>query len=354
MLTLTVRSLTLYGACAAALVSLPIAASSAAPTAAADYQITERWKLPGVGGWDYVTMDAAHHRLFVTRGDRVEVVDSSNGQIVGKIPGTSGVHGVALVPEHNRGYSSNGKANSVTEFDLDTLAVLREVPVAAMNPDAILYVAGHRQLYLFNGKSRDLVVLDAETLALVKKVPMPDKPEFAQDDGHGHVYVNIESEKGQIVRVDTDTLTVDATWALPGCATPTGLAIDRRHNRLFSVCDGKVMAVTDAKSGKQIARVAIGEGPDAAEFDEATGTVFSSNGEGTLTVVKQDTPDRYHVVATVTTQQGARTMTYDPTTRRVYLVTAEFGPVPAATPESPHPRPMPLPDTFTILVASPR
>ena len=358
MFTPAVHSLTRYAVCAAVLASAPFAASVSVaepPMAAAGaYQVTARWKLAGAGGWDYVTMDAAHHRLFVTRGDRVEAVDTENGKVVGKIAGTAGVHAVVLVPELKRGYTSNGKANSITEFDIETLAVLREVPIAAVNPDAMVYVAAHRQLYVFNGKSRDLLVLDVDTLGLVRKVAMPDKPEFAQDDGHGHVFVNIESEKGQLVRIDTGTLAVDATWALPGCESPTGLALDRRHDRLFSVCDGKAMVVTDAKTGRQVARVAIGDGPDAAEFDQETGTVFVSNGDGSLTVIKQDSPDRYHVVANVPTQKGARTMTYDPTTRRAYVVTADFGPAPAATPESPHPRPVPLPDTFTVLVAGPR
>ena len=330
------------------------AALSATAVAAPAYQITDRWQLGGTGGWDYLTVESARHRLFLSRGDHVDVVDTTSGKVVGRIGPTAGVHGVALAPDLGRGFTSNGKSNSITEFNLETLAVLRDVPIAGENPDAILYEAGHHRLYVFNGRSRDALVLDAGTLAIVKKLPMPDKPEFAQDDGHGHVYVNIESEHGQLLRIDTATLAIDAVWDLPGCASPSGLALDRAHQRLFSVCDGKVMAVTDAATGRQVARVAIGEGPDAVEYDAAQGLVFSSNGEGTLTVVRQDSADRYHVLTQLPTQKGARTMALDPATRRVYLVTAAFGAAPAATEEQPHPRPAILPDSFTVLVAAPR
>ena len=345
------RSTLLSAACAALLSS---AAMSAEPAASSPYQVVERWQVGGTGGWDYLTMDSARHRLFISRGDHVDVVDTTTGKVAGQIAGTSGVHGVALAPDRHRGYTSNGKANSVTEFDLDTLAVLREVPIPATNPDAILYEPAGGHVYTFNGKSHDALVLDAGTLAVVKKLPMPDKPEFAQDDGRGHVYVNIESEQGQLVRIDSRTLTVDATWTLPGCNSPSGLAIDRQHGRLFSVCDGGVMAVTDARTGRAVAKLRIGEGPDAAEFDAAHGLVFSSNGGGTLTVIHEDGPDRYRVVADVPTQKGARTMAFDPATRRVYLVTADFGPAPAPSADQPHPRPAQVPGTFTVLVVEPR
>ena len=339
-------------ALAATMLATAVAARAAE---ALQYAVVDHWELGGTGGWDYLTIDAPRHRLFITRGDRVDVVDVASGKIAGSIAGISGAHGVALAPDLKRGYVSNGRGNSVTEFDYDSLAVLRTVPVAGTNPDAILYEPAGRRLYTFNGKSTDVTVFDTATLAVAAKIPVPGKPEFAQADGKGHIYLNIQTEPGQMVRIDAVKLAVDATWPLTGCNSPSGLAIDRVRNRLFSVCADKVMAVTDAVTGKAVARVPIGSGPDAAEFDEEHGLVFSSNGQdGTLSVVHEDSPDQYSVVATVPTQRGARTMAFDPTSRRVYLATAEFGPPPAPTVDSPRPRPPTIPDTFTVLVAAPR
>jgi DNA-binding beta-propeller fold protein YncE len=252
----------------------------------------------------------------------------------------------------NRGYTSNGRADSVTAFDLKTLRTIQETHVAGQNPDAIVYdrLGGH--VFTFNGRSKDASVLDAMTLATVTTIPLPDKPEFAVDDDDGTIFVNIDSEQGQLVAIDARTLTVKATWPLPGCASPSGLALDKGHHRLFSVCDGKVMAVTDALSGRQIAKVAIGEGPDAAAYDNARGLAFSSNGEGTLSIVRSDGSDRYEVLRTVPTQRGARTMALDPAAGRVYLVTADFDPAPPATAAQPHPRPVPKPGSFTVLVVA--
>jgi DNA-binding beta-propeller fold protein YncE len=335
---------------AAALVS-PLAAAT--PIGDAPYAVVERWMPGGAGGWDYLTIDAPRHRLFVTRGDRVAVLDTVSGKVIGTIPNTAGVHGVALAPDLNRGYTSNGRANSVTEFSYDTLAALREVPVPGANPDAILYEAPGHHLFTFNGRSKDATVYDARSLAVITTIPLPDKPEAAVDDGHGRVYLNIQSEQGQLAAIDTASLTLAAVWPLPGCTRPTGLALDSANGRLFSVCNSNVMTVTDAKTGRQVAHVAIGDGPDAAAYDAPHRLVFSSNGDGTLSVVRQDSPDAYSVAATLLTQRGARTMAFDPTTRRIYLVTAEFGPPPPATPEHPHPRPEPRPDSFTVLVAAP-
>jgi len=213
-----------------------------------------------------------------------------------------------------------------------------------------LYEPTGKHVFTFNGASKDVTVLDASSLAVVATIPVPDKPEFAAQDGRGQIFVNIESDPGQMVVIDTQKLTVKSTWPLPGCNSPSGLAIDRAHRRLFSVCDGKVMAVTDAVSGKQVALVPIGEHPDAAGYDEKRGIVFSSNGEGTLSVVRQDSADRYSVVQTVPTQRGARTMALDEATGKVYLVTADFGPAPAATAEQPRPRPALIADSFVLLV----
>jgi YVTN family beta-propeller protein len=213
-----------------------------------------------------------------------------------------------------------------------------------------LYEPKGKHIFTFDGRSKDVTVIDAGTLQVVATLPVPDKPEFAADDGAGQIYANIESDPGQMVVIDSRALSVKATWPLPGCSSPSGLAIDRAHHRLFSVCDGKVMVVTDARTGKQIGRVTIGEGPDAAAYDAKRGLVFSSNGEGTLTVIHQDTPDAYRVIDTLATQRGARTMALDTVSGKVYLVTANFGPAPPATAEQPRPRPSLIPDSFTILV----
>jgi YVTN family beta-propeller protein len=327
-------------------------AGGSAESAAADpsLKVLQHWNLGGAGGWDYLTLDSTAQRLFLSRGTRVDVVDTGSGKLIGAIPDTNGVHGIALAEDLKRGFTSNGKADSVTVFDFDTLKVIKVVPVSGHNPDAILYDPQGKHVFTFNGRSKDVTVLDAVNLTVVATLPVPDKPEFAVDDGEGQIYVNIESEPGQMVVIDSRKLTIKATWPLPGCASPSGLAIDRSHHRLFSVCDGKVMAITDAVSGKQIAKVPIGEGPDAAAFDPKRGLAFSSNGEGTLTVVHQESADRYRVTESVPTQRGARTMALDPASGKVYLVSAGFGPAPAPTPEQPHPRPAPIPDTFTVLV----
>jgi len=333
-----------------ALVAALVAGTAGSAPANSDLQVLQRWKVGGAGTWDYLTLDAAGKRLFVSRSTRVDVISTESGKVVGTIPNTLGVHGIALAEDTKRGYTSNGKANSVTVFDSESLAVIREVKLAAHNPDAILYEPVGKHVFTFNGASKDVTVLDASSLEVVATLAVPDKPEYAVDDGNGHIFVNIESEAGQMTVIDSRKLSIIRTFPLPGCATPSGLAIDKAHHRLFSVCDGKIMVVTDAATGKQVARVPVGDGPDAAAFDAKRGLAFSSNGDGTLTVVREESADRYTVQATVPTQRGARTMALDPATGKVYVVTADFGPPPAATPEQPHPRPVPVPDTFTVLV----
>jgi YVTN family beta-propeller protein len=346
---------TVFGVAGLGLLAWLVAGSAVcAPAADSGLQVLQRWKVGGAGGWDYLTLDAAGKRLFVSRATRVDVISTDSGKVIGTIPNTLGVHGIALAEDSKRGYTSNGKANSVTMFDSESLAVIREVKIAAQNPDAILYEPVGKHVFTFNGMSKDVSVLDAASLEVVATLAVPDKPEFAVDDGNGHIFVNIESNAGQMTVIDSGKLSVLRTFALPGCASPSGLAIDRIHRRLFSVCDGKTMAVTDADTGKQVARVPVGDGPDAAAFDSKRGLVFSSNGDGTLTIVREDTADHYTVQATLPTQRGARTMALDATTGKVYAVTSDFGPPPAPTAEQPHPRPVPLPDTFTVLVVGAR
>jgi YVTN family beta-propeller protein len=340
-------------------------AAPATPAASADHldspvpatatlAVEHRWTVGGDGGWDYLTFRAPY--LFISRGTRVDIFDPRRGAVVASIPNTPGVHGIALAPDMNLGFSSNGQGDSVTAFNLATLTLSRAAPVSGHNPDAIVYDPAGRHVFTFNGKSRDVSVLDAATLAVLATLKVPDKPEFAVlDEAAGKIYDNIESESGQLAVIDTRKLAVETVWPLPGCSSPSGLAIDLEHHRLFSACDNKVMAVTDARTGKAVARVPIGESPDAAAFDPGRGLVFVSNGEGTLTVVRELSADRYQVAATVQTQLGARTMALDPATGTVYLVTAKPGPTPAPTAERPHPRPTMVPGSFTILaVGSPR
>ena len=337
----------------AALAAVAYACAVAAATPGS-YGVIERWKLGGSGGWDYLTLDSSGKQLFIARGDRIEVVDTATGKSLGVIGDLKGAHGVALDEGSKRGYASDGKGNAAVVFDLDTLKTIQHAPVPGQNPDAIVYEPTGRHVFTFNGRSKDVTVLDAAGMRVVKTIPVPDKPEFAADDGHGQIFANIESEPGQMVVIDSVKLEVKHTWPLPGCNSPSGLALDRTHHRLFSVCDDNVMVVTDADSGSQVAKVRIGEGPDAVAYDAQRGLVFSSNGDGTLTVVKQNSADSYAVAQTVTTQKGARTMALDAPTGRVYTVTSEFGPAPAATADAPHPRPAVIPGTFGVIVVGGR
>jgi DNA-binding beta-propeller fold protein YncE len=339
---------------AKALAIATLAAAATGASADSTWTVLDRWTVGGSGGWDYLTFDPAGNRLFMSRATHVDVLDTRTGKIAGAIPDTEGVHGIALAADLHRGFTSNGKSDSVTAFDLDTLKTIRRAPVSGHNPDAILYEPAGKHIFTFNGRSKNVTVLDADTMAIVRTLPVPDKPEFAVDGGNGEIYVNIESDPGQMVVIDSRELTVKATWPLPGCASPSGLAIDSARHRLFSVCDAEVMVVTDATNGKQVAKLKIGEGPDAAAFDARRGLVFSSNGDGTLTVVRRQDADRYVVAASIPTMKGARTMALDQAGGKVYLVSADFDAAPAATAAQPHPRPIAKPATFTVLVVGDR
>lgn len=330
-------------------------AADTSPIPAADYTVSRSFPLGGSGGWDYLALEASGARLFISRGDRVDVMETVSGKLTGTIQNTAGVHGIAFAPALTRGFTSNGRSNTVSVFELDTLRVIHEIPVSGKKPDAILFEPRRNFLITANGDSDNLSVIDAETLQLVADVPLPGPPEFMATDGAGMVYVNIETDLGRIVALDAKTLTVKGNWPLPGCSKPTGLALDSVHHRLFSVCQNQVMAVTDSVAGRQIARVVIGRGPDAAAYDPVLGLVFSSNGmDGTLTVIHQESPDEYRVIASVTTLASARTMALDPATHKIYLAAARLGETPPATEQQPHPRPGIVPDSFSILVAQPK
>ncbi len=324
--------------------------SLAAPSvtlAQGSYHLITQWKVGGEGGWDYITADPTAHRLYITHGARVEVLDSDSGKAVGAITGLQGTHGVALDPAGKYGYISDGRANAVVVFERKTLKTVTSIP-AGTNPDGIAYEPVTKTVWAFNGRSSNATVIDTKTQKVVATIPLPGKPEFPVADGKGNIYDNIET-KNEIVRLDVAGHKVTAEWSLAGCESPSGLAIDTARRRLFSVCDGKKMAVVDADTGKVLATPDIGEGPDAAAFDAKDKLAFSSNGDGTLTVVDAG-KSSFPVVQNVTTQRGARTMAFDASNGRIYLPTAQFGPRPAPTAETPHPRPAIVPDSFTVLV----
>lgn len=311
------------------------------------YHVLDRWKIGGTGGWDYLIADPAAHRLYVTHNQRVEVIDEKTGKLIGAITGLKGTHGVALDPEGKYGYVSDGGANAVVVFDRETLAIVASIP-AGTNPDGITYEPVTKTVWAFNGRSNDATVVDPRTRSVVATIKLPGKPEFPQPDGRGNVFDNIE-DRNIVVKLNAYKKTLVTTIPLTGCESPSGMAADPAHHRIFSVCDGGKMAVLDTATGKQIASATIGDGPDAAGYDARHQLAFSSNGgSGTLSVV--DAAHGFETLQQLPTQKGARTMAYDPEMDRVYVVTAEFGSRPEPTATTPHPRPSIVPDSFTILV----
>jgi DNA-binding beta-propeller fold protein YncE len=339
--------------CALGLAALVVAAiprcQGAVP--ASGYHLLKKVVLGGEGFWDYLICDSAARRVYISRGTHVMVVDADSYAVVGDIPGTEGVHGIALAREFGRGFTSNGRANTVTIFDLQTLKILGTAPTGK-GPDAIVYDPASRRVFTFNGQGGDATALEAATGLAAGTVSLGGKPEFAVADGQGHIYNNLEN-KSEVVQIDTQKLTVTARWPLAPCEEPSGMAMDTEHRRLFIGCDNKMMAVMDADTGKVLATPPIGEGVDANAFDPGTQLAFSSNGEGTLTLVHEDSPEKFTEVATVPTERGARTMALDLITHNIFLVTAEFGPPPAPTPEHPRSRPTVKPGSFKLLVVGP-
>jgi YVTN family beta-propeller protein len=313
------------------------------------YHLLKKIPLGGEGGWDYIAFDSPTRRLFISRGTRVVVLNVDTGTVAGEIADTDGVHGIAFAPELDRGFTSNGRAGTVTIFDLQTLQVIGSAKTG-MNPDAIVYDPASKRVFTMNGHSNDATAIDAATGSVLGTIPVTGKPEFAVADGAGHVYVNIE-DKSEELQIDTQNLKVTAQWPLAPCQEPSGLAMDVAHRRLFAGCHNEMMAVLDADSGKVVATPAIGDGVDANAFDPGTGFAFASNGmSATLTVVREDAPDKFSVVENVVTQRGARTMTLDPKSHEVYVVTSDFAPAPPSANENPRPRMMAVPGTFVVLI----
>ncbi len=312
------------------------------------YKVTDRVKLGGEGGWDYLTFDPVGNRIFITRGNHVMVVDAKTLKPSGDITDLSGTHGVALAQELGRGFISSGGDNMMVIFDLKTLKVIDKVKVGE-RPDAILFDASSKRVYTFNAKTQDSTVVDATTGKVIGSVPLGGKPETGVADGKGNVYVNIE-DRSEIVRIDTKNLTVAEHYPMAGCEDPSALAFDVAHRRLFAGCASKIVAVVDPDAGKLVTTVDIGGGVDAGAFNPRTQQIFMSCGaDGVLTVIHEDTPDKYSVVQTVPTEKGARTMALDEKSNTVYTVTAQFDPTP---PPAGQRRKM-IPDTFGLLVVKP-
>jgi len=314
------------------------------------FKVLDKVKVGGEGGWDYLNADPVTGMVFISRGTHVQVLDMEKKTIVADIPNTNGVHGIALAHEFGKGYISDGRDTAVTVFDLKEFKTLKVIKIKGLNPDAIIYDDASKRVFTFDGRSSDATAIDAATDSVVGTVALDGKPEFAQADGQGNVYVNIE-DKSTITGFDAKSLKVLKTWSIAPGEEASGLAIDRKNHLLFSVASNKKMIVSDYAAGKVVGDVPIGEGPDAAGFDPELQLAFSSNGrDGTLTVVHEDAPDKFTVVDNVKTQMSARTMSLDPKSHRIYLSAAEFGKVPEPTKENPRSRPPMIPGSFTIII----
>ena len=324
----------------------PVSAQQSA--GASGYHLANKVRLGGSGGWDYLEVDPATHRLFISRATHVIVVDPDPGKVVGDIPNTQGVHGIALADEFDKGFTTNGRTGDSTVFDLTSLAVIGNIKTDK-GTDAAIYDPFSKRVFTFNGEPNSATAIDVASGKAIATFPLGGGPEFAASDAKGHIFVNLE-DKSALVKFDAKTLKIENTWPLAPCESPSGLAIDAQHEILIVGCHNKLMTFIDGNSGKVLGAVPIGEGVDANRFDPATGYAFASCGDGTLTIAHEDSPTKFSPVETIQTQRGARTMAIDYGTHTVYLVTADLGPAPAATTDNPRPRPAILPDTFTLLI----
>ena len=292
-------------------------------SAADSYQITKKIPIPGQGSWDYLAVDESARRLYVSHQTQVEVLDVDSGTIVGSIPNTAGVHGIAIATELGRGFVSNGKSSTVTIFDLKTLKVIGEVPTGN-KPDAIIFDPATSRVFAFNGASNSATAIEAADGKVAGTVDLGGGPEYAAADGKGNVYDNLEDES-LVLKIDSRKLKVEQRWPTAPCASPSSLAMDRENRRLFIGCRSKVMAVMNADTGQVITTLPIGDHVDATAFDPDSRLIFNSNGEGTITVIHQDSPDKYSVVENVKTLPKAKTSALDPKTHKLFLSTAENG-----------------------------
>lgn len=314
------------------------------------FKIVNKIHLEGDAGWDYMYSDDNASRLYVSHGTMVQVVDETNGQLLGAVSGMKGVHGIAIVPNSGKGYISSGKDTTVTVFDLKTFTVIAKITTTGLNPDAILFDPYSNKIFTFNGKSNNSTVIDPATDKIITTISLEGKPEFSVSDGNGNIYVNFEKES-EICRINASTLKAENVWSLSPGEEPTGLALDNETHRLFSACDNKMMVIMDAISGIVITTVPIGEKVDGAAFDPELKCVYSSNGEGTLTVVKEVDKNTFSVEENVLTQKGAKTIAVNRKTHHIYLSTADFEP--KKEDDDPKAKPKIVPDTFVVLDIEP-
>ena len=319
---------------------------------AQNYKLIRRIPVGGEGGWDYIKVDADAQRLYVARGDHMMIVDEGSGKVLGDIPNTKGIHGTAIADALGKGYTSNGQAATVTVFDLKTLKPITDIKTTGDNPDSIIYDPATKRVFTMNARSNNSTVIDATTDKVVGTVDLGGKPEEPALDGRGNMFVNL-TDSSMIMSFDTKTLAKKGPWSLAPCDGPSALAADTKNRRLFAACD-KMIAVMNMDTGKVVATPAIGGDPDGNGFDPGTGLIFATSREGLLTVIHEDTPDKYTIIGNVNTQFGARTMALDPKTHHVFTETADFKPAPPATPDNPRPRPQAIPNSFVILELGPQ
>ena len=312
------------------------------------YRITKRIPVGGDGGWDYLIVDSASRRVYVSHGTQVVVLDADSGAITGKIDGLKGVHGIAIAPDLSRGYISNGQSGTITIFDLKTLQRIGDDIPAGKHPDSIIFDPATKRVFAFNGQSSDVTAIDAELASTAGTASLEGKPEFAVADDKNAVFVNIE-DKNSLMRIDARKLLIEQKWPLSPCDAPSGLAMDRAKRRLFAGCHNRMMAVVNADDGKVVATVPICQGVDATAFDPGTGMIFNSCGDGSITVIRENAPDKFTVIDTIKTEQGARTMAIDLKTHKLFVPTAKFEEASLGA-NSQRPRPKMVPGTFAVLV----
>jgi hypothetical protein len=307
-----------------AAISVVGSSSRAAAAGSSGYHVIKTIPVPGDDGWDYVAVDSAARRVYISHGTHVVVMNADTYAIEGDIPDTPGVHGIAIAPDLGRGFISSGRANTATIFDLKTLKTIGTAKTDA-NPDAIVYDSVSKRVFTFNGRGKNATVINATDGSVVGTIALGGKPEFAAADGKGKMFVNNE-DTSEVMEIDTQKLAVTHRWPLAPCKSPSGLAMDLKNRRLFAGCDDKVMVVVNADTGKVIANLTIGDGVDANAFDPATDDAFASNGDGTLTVIHEDSPDKFTVIDNVPTKKSARTMGLDLKTHNIFLPAADFDP----------------------------
>jgi len=332
-----------------ALIVLVASALATSASAADSYRLLQTIPVPGDDGWDHPTIDAAARRLYVSHGTHVVVIDVDSGKLVGKIDKTPGVHVIALDPESGRGFISNGGAASLTIFNPKTLETIGEVKSTGMNPGPTVYDPATKRIFTFNLNTHDATIIDSKEGKVVGTIDLGGRPELAATDAKGHVFVNLV-EKNAVLQIDSRKMAAGESWPLGSCERPGTMAIDRNNGRLFVGCANGVMVVLDANNGRQITMVPIGLGRDDAAYDPQTRRIYSSNGEGTVTIIQQESPDKYGVLETIKTAPGARSMALDPKTHKIFLPLFDRGPPPPATEQNPNPRGNVIPGSFRVLV----